>query len=84
MKTMFIVDYWLPFPASEYGGVDIVIADDKSEALELLIAAEVEMGFDFILKDYPDYRERIAKNLLEARKFKVEAERSEIVFTFHT
>ena len=73
MKTMFIVDYWLPFPASEYGGVDIVIADDKSEAIELLAKAEKEC-----------YRERIAKSVLEARKFKVEAERSEIVFTFHT
>ena len=84
MKTMYIVDYWLPFPSSEYGGVDIVIANDKSEALELLIAAEAEMGLYFVLKEYPDYRERIAKNLLKAPKFKVDAERSEIVFTFHT
>ena len=82
MKTVYIVDYWLPFPSSEYGGVDIVIADDKAEALELLAKAEKE--WEYNVQDYPDHRERIAKSVLEARKFKVEAERSEIVFTFHT
>ena len=82
MKTMYIVDYWLPFPSSEYGGVDIVIADNEDEAVELLAKAEKE--WEYNAQDYPDYRERIAKSVLEARKFKVEAERSEIAFTFHT
>ena len=28
MKMIYIVSYWLPFPASEYGGVQVVIAEN--------------------------------------------------------
>ena len=40
MKQLYIVDYWIPFPQSEYGGVVNVIADDDSEAFELLASEE--------------------------------------------
>ena len=33
---MYVVDYWVPFPASEYGGLVILIAENDVEALELL------------------------------------------------
>jgi len=35
-KYMYVVDYWVPFPASEYGGLVILIAENDVEALELL------------------------------------------------
>ncbi len=46
-KTLYIVDYWIPFPQSEYGGVVNVIADDDSEAFELL-ANEEQFNEDFV------------------------------------
>lgn len=36
MKYMYVVDYWVPFPSSEYGGLITLIAENDAEALELL------------------------------------------------
>ena len=80
MKTLFIVDYWMPFPYSEYGGVDVVIADSAEEAIELL--AEPES--DYIKEHFPNYRELIAKEVDRAYTFSVEADRSEVVRRFNT
>ena len=33
---MYVVEYWVPFPASEYGGLITLIAENDAEALELL------------------------------------------------
>ena len=35
-KYMYVVDYWVPFPSSEYGGLITLIAENDAEALELL------------------------------------------------
>ena len=40
MKYLYIIDYWIPFPSSEYGGVVNVIAEDDSEVFELLASEE--------------------------------------------
>ena len=36
MKTLYIIDYWVPFPSSEYGGVVNVIAEDDQECFDIL------------------------------------------------
>ena len=36
IKYLYIVDYWVPFPQSEYGGVINVIAENDQEAYNLL------------------------------------------------
>ena len=36
VKYLYIVDYWIPFPQSEYGGMITVIAKDDDECFELL------------------------------------------------
>jgi len=36
IKYLYIVDYWVPFPSSEYGGVINVIAENEEEAFTLL------------------------------------------------
>ena len=36
VKYLYIVDYWIPFPQSEYGGMITVIAKDDNECFELL------------------------------------------------
>ena len=80
MKTLFIVNYWLPFPSSEYGGVDIVIADGEDEAINLL-AEDVS---DYDKESYPEYREAIAEQVREALRFNVQANDSKIVYRFNT
>ena len=63
MKYLYIIDYWVPFPQSEYGGVVNVIAKDDSEAFELLAAEE---GFN------EDYIDRIIPNVIKAQKLPLE------------
>ena len=36
VKYLYIVDYWIPFPQSEYGGMITVIAKDDNECFEIL------------------------------------------------
>ena len=58
-KSLYIVDYWVPSPQSEYGGIVNLIADDDSEAFELLASEE---GFN------EDYVDRIMPNVIKATK----------------
>ena len=37
MKYVYIIDYWITFPSSEYGGIVICIAETDSEVFELLL-----------------------------------------------
>jgi hypothetical protein len=60
MKSLYIVDYWVPFPSSEYGGVISLIANNDTEAFELLAAEE---GFD------EKYQNLIMPNVVKAQKF---------------
>jgi hypothetical protein len=63
MKSLYIVDYWVPFPSSEYGGVVNVIAESDNEAFSLL---SDEKGFD------NRYQDRIMSNIIKAQKFKLQ------------
>jgi hypothetical protein len=60
MKSLYIVDYWVPFPSSEYGGVISLIAENDTEAFELLAG---EDGFD------DKYQNLIMPNVVKAQKF---------------
>ena len=62
MKYLYIVEYWVPFPQSEYGGVINVIAENDSEAFELLDAEE---GF------YQGYTDMIMPNVMKAQKLQL-------------
>lgn len=62
MKSLYIVDYWVPFPASEYGGVVSLIADNDAEAFELLSNEE---GFD------ERYQNLIMERVVNSQKFKL-------------
>ena len=52
---MFLVNYWVPFPSSEYGGLQCVIARNKEEAKEVI----KEVAGDFMLASIKDADERI-------------------------
>jgi hypothetical protein len=60
MKYLYIVDYWVPFPASEGGGLINLIAESDTEAFELLI---VEKQFD------DRYTDRIMERVVNSQKF---------------
>jgi succinate dehydrogenase flavin-adding protein (antitoxin of CptAB toxin-antitoxin module) len=60
MKYLYIVDYWVPFPSSEYGGLINLIASNDTEAFTLLSNEE---QFD------DRYTERIMERVINAQKF---------------
>ena len=60
MKYLYIVDYWVPFPSSEYGGLINLIAESDTEAFELLSA---EQSFD------ENYTHLIMSKVVSAQKF---------------
>ena len=33
---LYVLDYWVPFPASEYGGLIVLVAHDDQDAFEIL------------------------------------------------
>ena len=37
MKYLYIVNYWVPFPSSEYGGVINVVADSNENCHDVLL-----------------------------------------------
>lgn len=77
MTYLYIIDYWVPFPASEYGGVLSVIAKTDEECYDLI----VEWDNDYYSEYYPQAMENIKK----AQKFLLaEDQKSRIVDSFTT
>lgn len=33
---LYIIDYWVPFPSSEYGGIIIITAKSEEDAIEVI------------------------------------------------
>lgn len=60
MKYLYIVDYWVPFPSSEYGGLINLIAENDTEAFEILAN---EKQFDDC------YQNKIMERVVNAQKF---------------
>jgi hypothetical protein len=76
MKSLYIVDYWVPFPSSEYGGVVSLIADSDAEAFIIL---SEEQQFD------DRYVNLIMPNVVNAQKFKLQDDyESGIIDSFTT
>jgi len=63
-KYMYVVDYWVPFPSSEYGGLITLIAENDTEALELLSDEES-------LSYYKDYGHLIMEKIVTATKLEL-------------
>jgi len=60
MKRLYIVDYWVPFPSSEYGGLINLIAESDTEAFTILANEE---EFD------ERYTDRIMERVINAQTF---------------
>lgn len=82
-KYIFIVDYWVPFPSSEYGGVQCYIASTENEVIDMIIenCAEYEM------EHYPNYYDRIRDCVESCPRYKLsdsEQVDCELVYSFIT
>jgi hypothetical protein len=78
IPSLYIVDLWVPFPSSEYGGVQLVVAYSDAEC-ERILADKVE---SYERKKYPNYRERIADCIKEAKRFSVDTTQHGVVYEF--
>jgi len=58
-KFFYIVDHYVPFPSSEYGGIWNVIAEDDDECFDLITGTD---DGDFNSKYYGNLRENILKS----------------------
>lgn len=77
MKYLYLVDFWVPFPASEYSGLIAVIGKDDNEVHDILLEWR-----DNYLNDYDNL---IMSNVVKAEKFAlVEDETSRVVEAFTT
>jgi len=76
MKYLYIVDFWIPFPSSEYGGLINLIAENDTEAFSILSQED----------SYDDrYVDKIMPNVVSAQKFKLADEyESGIIDSFTT
>ena len=54
-KFLYIVDHYIPFPQSEYGGLWNVIAESDNECFDLIVAQDQEM----YVEHYPQLRHNI-------------------------
>lgn len=76
-KFLYIVEHFVPFPQSEYGGMWNVIAEDDNECFDLI----TEHDEEFHVKYYPDLRE----NIQNARVYTLaEDVQSQVVESFTT
>jgi len=77
MKYLYLVDYWIPFPSSEYGGVLSVIGENDNEVHDLILDWRDEYN--------SEYDSRIMERVVNAHKFLLaEDQQSRIVDTFTT
>jgi hypothetical protein len=77
MKYLYIINYWVPFPSSEYGGVVSVIAQDDDECYDVVV--------DWDNEYYPECYPQAMENIQKAQKFLLaEEEESRVVDSFTT
>jgi hypothetical protein len=77
-KFFYVVDHYVPFPSSEYGGIWNVIAENDDECFDLITA---EDDGDWNSQYYSNLRENILKSSTFALAEDVE---SQIVEEFTT
>ena len=62
MKFLYIVDYWVPFPQTEYGGLINVIGMNDAEVFDILTKEDQFNN---------DYQNRILPNVMKAQKLEL-------------
>lgn len=67
MKYLYLVDYWVPFPSSEYGGIISVIAENDDECFDILTHSTKEINEI----DMEKYQHLIPPKVATAQRFKL-------------
>jgi len=76
MKYLYLIDFWVPYPSSEFGGLINLIAENDTEAFSILSQEE---SYD------ERYVNLIMPNVVSAQKFKLSDEyESGIIESFTT
>tara|TARA_B100000925_G_scaffold33189_1_gene22000 strand:+ start:2989 stop:3222 length:234 start_codon:yes stop_codon:yes gene_type:complete len=77
MKYLYLVDHFIGFPASEYGGVWNVVAENDEQCFDVVVCEDDDLNIGC----YGKLRENISK----APRFAlVDEERSRVVLSFIT
>jgi hypothetical protein len=63
-KFLYVVDHYVPFPTSEYGGIWNVIAQDDDECFDLITATD-DGGFN------EQYYSNLRENIIKSRVFEL-------------
>lgn len=77
MKYFFVVDHFVPFPTSEYGGIWNVIAENEEECFDLISHEDDAFHFEY----YGKLRENIRKS---SKYSLVDELESKVVISFLT
>jgi len=76
-KFLYLVDFWVPFPASEYSGLLAVVGEDDNEIYDILL----NWRDDYLKK----YDSLIMQEVIKAERFALaEDEESRVVTSFTT
>ena len=76
-KFLYVVDHFVPFPTSEYGGIWNVVAEHDDECFDLIV--DEDGGFN------EQYYNRLRENIMKAPTFQLANEhQSESVEEFTT
>jgi hypothetical protein len=76
-KYLYLVDHFIPWPQSEYGGIWNVIAKNDDECFDLITAEDNQASLE--------YYSKLKENVIKAQKFKlVDDYESDIIEAFTT
>lgn len=76
-KFLYLVDFWVPFPTSEYSGLLAVIGKDDNEVHDVLL----EWRYEYLSK----YDNLIMQSVVSSQRFPLlEDEESRVVEAFTT
>jgi hypothetical protein len=79
MKQLYVVNHYVPFPQSEYGGIWNVIAENDNECFDLIVDSDDPDGYN------QQYYNRLKENIVDAYKFALDQEEeSRVVESFTT
>lgn len=77
MKRLYVVEHFVPFPTSEYGGLWNVIAGTDEEVYDLIVEDDNELN--------TQYYGKLRENIMKASKYSLVDElESKVVESFLT
>jgi|TARA_B100000073_G_C23714625_1_gene565508 hypothetical protein len=77
MKHLYIVDHFVPFPQSEYGGVWNVVADNDEQCFDIIVCDDDDLNIGCYT--------RLRENIKKADKYAlVDEVESKVVSSFLT